>query len=79
MEDGDPLIVFCRTPYEAVEKAHAIVLLTHWEEFKKLAYKKIKSAMTTPAWIFDGRNCLDHRLLSELGFLLRGIGKGNLS
>ena len=79
VEEGDPRIEFCRTPYEAAEKAHAIVLLTHWEEFKKLDYKKIKSAMTTPAWIFDGRNCLDHRLLSELGFLLRGIGKGNLS
>ena len=79
VEEGDPRIEFCRTPYEAAEKAHAIVLLTHWEEFKKLDYKRIKSAMTTPAWIFDGRNCLDHRLLSELGFLLRGIGKGNLS
>lgn len=79
VEEGDTRVEFCASPYEAAEKAHAIVLLTQWKEFKNLDYKKIKSAMATPAWIFDGRNCLDHRLLGELGFLLRGIGKGNLS
>ena len=79
VEEGDPRIEFCATPYAASEKAHAIVLLTHWKEFKELDYRKIKNAMITPAWIFDGRNCLDHRLLRELGFLLRGIGKGNLA
>lgn len=79
IEEGDPRVEFCDSPYTAAENAHAIVLLTHWNEFKKLDYKKIKNVMTTPAWIFDGRNCLDHRLLRELGFLLRGIGKGNLS
>lgn len=79
VEEGDPRIEFCVTPYAAAEKAHAIVLLTHWKEFKELDYRKIKNAMITPAWIFDGRNCLDHRLLRELGFLLRGIGKGNLA
>lgn len=79
VEEGDPRIEFCATPYAAAEKAHAIVLLTHWKEFKELDYREIKNAMITPAWIFDGRNCLDHRLLRELGFLLRGIGKGNLA
>ncbi len=75
----DPRVEFCASPYEAAENAHAIVLLTHWDEFKKLDYSKIRKAMPTPAWIFDGRNCLDHQLLLELGFLVRGIGKGNLS
>lgn len=75
----DPRVEFCKTPYEAAENAHAIILLTQWEEFKNLDYKRIKKAMMTPAWIFDGRNSLDHRLLLDLGFLLRGIGKGNLS
>jgi len=75
----DSRVEFCKSAYEAADGAHAIILLTHWEEFKKLDYKKIRKTMPTPAWIFDGRNCLDHRLLIELGFLLRGIGKGNLS
>ena len=75
----DPRVEFCRTPYDAADGAHAIVLLTQWEEFKNLDYKRIKGAMLNPAWIFDGRNCLDHRLLLELGFSLRGIGKGNIA
>lgn len=79
ISEDDPRVEFCASPYEAAENAHAIVLLTHWDEFKKLDYSKIRKAMPTPAWIFDGRNCLDHQLLLELGFLVRGIGKGNLS
>lgn len=77
--ENDPRVEFCDSPYDAAAGAHAVVLLTHWDEFKKLDYAKIRKSMTTPAWIFDGRNCLDHRLLLELGFLVRGIGKGNLS
>ena len=79
ISEDDLRVEFCASPYEAAENAHAIVLLTHWDEFKKLDYAKIRKTMATPAWIFDGRNCLDHRLLLELGFLVRGIGKGNLS
>ncbi len=76
---NDNRLEFCDCPYKAAEDSYAIVLLTHWEEFKKLDYEKIKRTMIEPSWIFDGRNCLDHRLLKELGFLVRGIGKGNLS
>ena len=74
----DPRVEICTSAYEAANGAHAIVLLTHWEEFKTLDYSKIKESMCTPAWIFDGRNCLDHSRLIGLGFLVRGIGKGNL-
>jgi len=63
IDDDDKRVEFCKTPYDAAENAHAIVLLTHWKEFKELDYKKILDKMIKPAWIFDGRNCLDHRLL----------------
>ena len=79
LSDGDSRVEFCDSPYKAAEGAHAIVVLTHWDEFKTLDYGKIKATMVRPSWIFDGRNCLDHRLLLELGYLLRAIGKGNLS
>lgn len=79
IDRNDSRVEFCKSPYEACENSHAIVLLTQWDEFTKLDYEKIKKTMTSPAWIFDGRNCLDHRLLLELGFLVRAIGKGNLS
>ena len=78
LSDGDSRVEFCDSPYKAAEGAHAIVVLTHWDEFKTLDYGKIKATMVRPSWIFDGRNCLDTRLLLELGYLVRGIGKGNL-
>lgn len=79
IEKTDSRVEFCKSPYEASENAHAIVLLTHWDEFTKLDYEKIKKTMMSPAWIFDGRNCLNHRLLLELGYLVHAVGKGNLS
>ena len=79
IDSNDPRVEFCKSAYEATEKSHAIVLLTHWDEFTKLDYEKIRKTMMSPAWIFDGRNCLNHRLLLELGFLVHAIGKGNLS
>lgn len=75
--EEDSRVEFCKNPYDATKNAHAIVLLTHWDEFKKLNYERIKKTMQSPAWIFDGRNCLDSRLLLELGYLVRGVGKGN--
>jgi UDPglucose 6-dehydrogenase len=50
-------------------------LLTEWDEFKKLDYQTILTSMRRPAFIFDGRNILDHRELSKLGFEIHGIGK----
>ena len=61
--------------YEAAEGAHAIAVVTEWEEFKKLDYGRILSAMHKPAFIFDGRNILDLAKLEALGFRTYGIGK----
>jgi UDPglucose 6-dehydrogenase len=79
IDRNDARVEFCKSAYEASENSHAIVLLTHWDEFTKLDYEKIKKTMASPAWIFDGRNCLNHRLLLDLGYLVHAVGKGNLS
>lgn len=79
VDENDPRVEFCPSAEEAADGAYAIVLLTHWEEFVLLDYEKIYATMKKPAWIFDGRNCLDHRLLLEIGYNVCGIGKGNLS
>ncbi len=62
-------------PYKAAENAHAIAIITEWELYKKLDYKKIFETMTKPAFIFDGRNILDHQKLYEIGFNVYPIGK----
>ena len=62
-------------PYEAAMGAHAVVILTEWDEFKTLDYTKIYAGMHQPAFIFDGRNILDLPKLRALGFRASGIGK----
>jgi UDPglucose 6-dehydrogenase len=72
-------IAFEIDPYRAVQGAHALAILTEWEEYKRLDYQKIYDAMIKPAFIFDGRNILDHRRLFEIGFNVFPIGKPGLS
>ena len=62
-------------PYEAAKDAYAITVLTAWGEFACLDYSKIYKTMKKPAWIFDGRNCLDRDLLRRLGYRVRAVGK----
>ena len=69
------LIMVTQTPYEAAEEAHAIVILTEWDEFIALDYEKIFKNMQQPAFVFDGRNLLDLKHLRTIGFEAYGIGK----
>lgn len=61
-------------PYKAVEGAHAVAILTEWDEFKTYNWKKIYQMMKKPAFIFDGRNILDKDHLEEIGFTYNSIG-----
>lgn len=61
--------------YAACEGSHAVAILTEWDEFKTLDYEKIYKSMSKPAFIFDGRNILDHDKLREIGFEVHAIGK----
>lgn len=63
-------------PYKAAEGAHAIALLTEWEEYKSLDFQRIYHSTVQPAFIFDGRNILDHQMLFDMGFEVYSIGKG---
>jgi UDP-glucose 6-dehydrogenase len=54
--------------YEACDRAHAVVLLTEWDEFKKLDFARIYASMPKPAFFFDGRNILDLAQLQAIGF-----------
>jgi len=72
----DDSITVCGDAYAAAEGAHAILILTEWDEFKALDYQKIYAGMHLPAFLFDGRNILDLESLREIGFEASGIGKG---
>jgi UDPglucose 6-dehydrogenase len=66
-------------PYEATKGAHAIAVLTEWKSFKTLDFKRIFDGMEKPAFLFDGRNILDHQALYETGFNVYPIGKVSLT
>lgn len=65
-----------KTPMEALDQAHAIAVLTEWDEFKTYDWNAIYSNMYKPAFVFDGRNILDVEKLNAIGFEVKGIGKG---
>eukprot|EP00877_Chromochloris_zofingiensis_P011537 jgi/Chrzof1/6637/Cz19g03180.t1 len=62
-------------PYECAQGAHAICVLTEWDEFKTYDYQRLYESMMKPAFIFDGRNILDHEALRKIGFIVYALGK----
>ena len=75
LEGVEGEIVYEPDPYKAAEGAHAIVLMTEWDQYKTMDYKRIYDSMEKPAFLFDGRNHLDHQALFDLGFSVYSIGK----
>jgi UDPglucose 6-dehydrogenase len=72
-EDMDRNAIIVSSPYEAVERANLMVLVTEWDEFCNLDFKKIKSLMKSLN-IIDGRNIFDKEKLTRAGFNYTGIG-----
>ena len=68
-------VTFEPDPYAAAAGAYAIALLTEWSYFAELDYQAIYKSMVKPAFVFDGRNILDHRSLFKMGFNVYAIGK----
>ncbi|HKL07769.1 MAG TPA: UDP-glucose 6-dehydrogenase [Bacteroidales bacterium] len=62
-------------PYEACKDAHAVAVLTEWDEFATYDWQKIYDNMMKPAFVFDGRNILDRQKLENIGFKFYAIGK----
>jgi UDPglucose 6-dehydrogenase len=65
-------------PYKAAKGAHAVAVLTDWDVYRTLEYKRIFKSMVQPAFVFDGRNILDHKKLFDMGFNVFAIGKAPL-
>lgn len=72
-------VTFEPDPYVAARNAHAIAILTEWQQFAQLDYERIHDSMVKPAFLFDGRNLLDHKKLYEIGFNVYPIGKPPLT
>jgi UDPglucose 6-dehydrogenase len=73
--EKNPDLVVVKSAPEACRGAHGVAVLTEWDEFKALDFKKIQADMQKPAFVFDGRNILPHAQLKALGFKVFAIGK----
>lgn len=67
-------IQYFNNPYEAIQQADGLAILTEWNEFKQIDLKKVKSLMKFPC-IFDGRNIYDPRMMRRLGFTYFSTGR----
>ena len=61
-------------PLAAATGADAVVFLTDWKEYRALNFQQLLDSMRRPAFLFDGRNFLDHDALFRLGFNVHAIG-----
>ena len=68
-------VTFEPDPYRAAAGAHAVAVLTEWPCFAELDYRAIYADMVQPAFLFDGRNLLDHETLHTIGFNVYPLGK----
>ena len=68
-------VFFYDEPYSCVSYAHAVAVITEWDQFKDYHWENFYKSMQKPAFIFDGRNILDKSKLEKIGFKFRGIGK----
>lgn len=73
------LVKYETDPYVAAENSHAIAVLTEWDLYRELDYEKIFDKMIKPAFLFDGRNIIDHKKVFDIGFNVYPIGKPKLT
>jgi UDPglucose 6-dehydrogenase len=72
-------VSFVEDPYKAASGCHAIAILTEWVLYQNLDFEKIYRSMLKPAFIFDGRNIIDHQKVFEIGFNVYPVGKPPLT
>ncbi|WP_053971333.1 UDP-glucose 6-dehydrogenase [Mangrovimonas sp. ST2L15] len=74
-EDIMNRVTVVNDPYKAMDKAHAVAVLTEWDEFKSYDWDRVYENMMKPAFVFDGRRLLDEAEITEKGFKVYTIGK----
>lgn len=74
-KENEDNVTICTDSSEALKDAHAIAIMTEWDEFKSYDWQKIYDNMNKPAFVFDGRNILDKSKMEKIGFEYYSIGQ----
>lgn len=75
IDPNNASVIHCSSAYEATQGAHAVLILTEWNEFKDLDYKRVYEQMEQPAFLFDGHNILNLEAIRKIGFDAGAVGK----
>jgi UDPglucose 6-dehydrogenase len=67
-------VVFFEDPYAALSGAHALVIVTEWNEFRVLDLDKIKELLREPI-VFDCRNIYEPETMAKKGFRYHSFGR----
>lgn len=67
-------IEFVEDPYQALEGAEALVLVTEWNEYRSLDFSRVRKLMKSRI-VIDGRNVYNRNMLEQQGFIYEGVGK----
>ena len=59
------------------DNAHAVLVLTEWEDYKNIKWFNVEKKMAKPAWVFDSRSIVDVDLVKESGINLWCLGDGS--
>jgi len=69
-----PSVEMFKDSYEMAKGCDALMVVTEWNEFKQLDLEKVKNLLKTPV-IYDGRNIYDPKVMKEMGFTYRAVGR----
>jgi UDPglucose 6-dehydrogenase len=67
-------VTYCRSPYDCVEEADAVVIVTEWEQFRALDLEKVRDLMACPVMV-DLRNIYRPEDVKSRGFSYTSIGR----
>ncbi len=79
LRDTGADVSYVEDPAEAARGCHALCVLTEWDLYRHQDFEKIYHSMEKPAFLFDGRNILDHEMCFDIGFNVYPIGKPPLT
>ena len=67
-------VTFCEGPYQTMESADALVIVTEWNAFRALDLNRVKTLLTHPVLV-DLRNIYNPRDMEQAGFVYYSVGR----
>src|SRR5262249_54101913 len=71
-----PFVSLANDPLDAVEDADALIIVTEWDQFRRVDWTEVRERMRRP-WVYDGRNLCDPAKMAALGLIYRSVGRPN--